>query len=285
MVSLTVYSVVIFSRRYLDSNRINVKTVIVLLAVYWSIWTSSYNTLNTCIKVQHIFKWSLHNKKKKNNQRILLSFFTSIRSFIHPVHPSIHPSFLMRMRHQWTWSDKAKSHDWGGSLRMFFSSFSSFPPLPISLSTSLPVSPAHPSPVARISRPMLTNFPPFETSPVLTSPSPILKLRLGFYKNNWTHSIPHIKKRSIKPTIRCVPVVIKGLISCACVRRMYVTLLCILVTFPLNIYFSYDPFVNLQNSQHKASLLYLDNTEEIRRVKFNFVHYTQTLIIMPLVGE
>ena len=48
MVSLTVYSVVIFSHRYLDNDLINIKTF-VLLAVYWSIWTSSYNA---DIKVQ-----------------------------------------------------------------------------------------------------------------------------------------------------------------------------------------------------------------------------------------
>ena len=51
MVSLTVYSVVIFSHRYLDSDRIHFKTF-VFLAVYWSIWTSSYNT---DIKVQQLF--------------------------------------------------------------------------------------------------------------------------------------------------------------------------------------------------------------------------------------
>ena len=49
MVSLTVYSVVIFSRRYIDNDCINFKTF-VFLAVYWSIWTSSYNT---DIKVQN----------------------------------------------------------------------------------------------------------------------------------------------------------------------------------------------------------------------------------------
>ena len=51
MVNQTVYSVVIFSQRYLDRDRINVKTF-VFLAVYWSIWTSSYNTQ---IKVQQFF--------------------------------------------------------------------------------------------------------------------------------------------------------------------------------------------------------------------------------------
>ena len=43
MASPTVYSVVIFSHRYLDSECMNFKTF-VFLAVYWSIWTSSYNT-------------------------------------------------------------------------------------------------------------------------------------------------------------------------------------------------------------------------------------------------
>ena len=51
-ISLTVYSVVIFSHRYLDSDHINFKTF-VFLAIYWSIWTSSYNTN---IKVQHFFE-------------------------------------------------------------------------------------------------------------------------------------------------------------------------------------------------------------------------------------
>ena len=53
-----VYSVVIFSHRYLDSDHnhhihvhVNVKTF-VFLVVYWSIWTSSYNT---DIKVQQFF--------------------------------------------------------------------------------------------------------------------------------------------------------------------------------------------------------------------------------------
>ena len=53
MVKLTICSVVIFSHtcRYLDSDCINFKTF-VFLAVYWSIWTSSYNT---DIKVQQFF--------------------------------------------------------------------------------------------------------------------------------------------------------------------------------------------------------------------------------------
>ena len=55
----TVYSVVMFSHRYLDRDHINFKTF-VFLAVYWSIWTSSYNT---DIKVQQFLKWSLHNVK------------------------------------------------------------------------------------------------------------------------------------------------------------------------------------------------------------------------------
>ena len=38
-----IYSKVIFSHRYLDSDRINFQTF-VFLAVYWSIWTSSCNT-------------------------------------------------------------------------------------------------------------------------------------------------------------------------------------------------------------------------------------------------
>ena len=58
--SLAVYSVVIFSHRYLDSDCINFKTF-VFLATCWSIWTSSYNT---DIKVQPFFKWSLNNVKQ-----------------------------------------------------------------------------------------------------------------------------------------------------------------------------------------------------------------------------
>ena len=42
---------VIFSHRYLDSDRINFKTLL-FLPVYWSIWTSSYNAY---IKVQLFF--------------------------------------------------------------------------------------------------------------------------------------------------------------------------------------------------------------------------------------
>ena len=49
--SQTIYSVVIFSHRYLDSDSINFKTC-VFLAVYRSFWTSSYNT---DIKVQQLF--------------------------------------------------------------------------------------------------------------------------------------------------------------------------------------------------------------------------------------
>ena len=55
-----VYSVVIFSHRYLHSDCISFKTF-VFLAVYWSIWTSSYNI---DIKVELFLKWSLHNVKQ-----------------------------------------------------------------------------------------------------------------------------------------------------------------------------------------------------------------------------
>ena len=48
MVSQNVYSVVIFSHRFLDSDCINFKTF-AFLAVYWPFWTSLYNT---DIKVQ-----------------------------------------------------------------------------------------------------------------------------------------------------------------------------------------------------------------------------------------
>ena len=57
MVSQTVYSVVIFSHRFLDSDCINFKTF-AFLAVYWPFWTSLYNT---DIKVQFCFILILHN--------------------------------------------------------------------------------------------------------------------------------------------------------------------------------------------------------------------------------
>ena len=52
-----VYFVVIPNHRYLDSDCTNFKTF-VFLAVYWSIWTSSYNT---DIKVRKKNKRSLNN--------------------------------------------------------------------------------------------------------------------------------------------------------------------------------------------------------------------------------
>ena len=63
MVSQTVYSVVIFSHRFLDSDCINFKTF-AFLAVYWPFWTS----YNTDIKVQQFFKSStmLNNVFKVN---------------------------------------------------------------------------------------------------------------------------------------------------------------------------------------------------------------------------
>ena len=60
MLCQIVYSVVIFSHKYLGTVCINFKTI-VFLAVYWSIWTSSYNT---DIRVQKCFKWNLHNVKQ-----------------------------------------------------------------------------------------------------------------------------------------------------------------------------------------------------------------------------
>ena len=110
MVGLTVYSVVIFSHRYLDSDRINVKTC-VFLAVYRSIWTSSYNTdikvqpslngastmLNNAFNTKdgfcnhhvflgfqlvhetwyprcknNIFSWNTHNNNDDNNDQLIL---------------------------------------------------------------------------------------------------------------------------------------------------------------------------------------------------------------------
>ena len=50
-ISLTVYSMVIFSHRYFDSDSINFQNF-VFLAVHWSIWTSLYNT---DIKVQQFW--------------------------------------------------------------------------------------------------------------------------------------------------------------------------------------------------------------------------------------
>ena len=58
--------VVVFSHRYIDSDGINFKTF-VFLAVYWSIWTSSYNT--DIIKVQQFFNGAstmLNNVFKAN---------------------------------------------------------------------------------------------------------------------------------------------------------------------------------------------------------------------------
>ena len=54
MVSQTVYSVVIFIHRFLDSDCINFKTF-AFLAVYWPFWTLLYNT---DIKVQQFFNRS-----------------------------------------------------------------------------------------------------------------------------------------------------------------------------------------------------------------------------------
>ena len=51
----------IFSQRYLDSDRINFKTL-VCLAVYWSIWTSLCN-----IDIKDIKNSSLHNVNVFNN--------------------------------------------------------------------------------------------------------------------------------------------------------------------------------------------------------------------------
>ena len=216
-----------------------------------------------------------YKKKPSTNPSLILY----IHPFIHPSSAPIHPPILSNahappMNLIWQ-SQESRLLRWFSQDVFFFLLFLLFLPSPSPCQLLFPSPrPTHlqwlgfPAPCWQISR--HSKLPPF-------SPHrpPILKLRLGFYKNNWIHSIPHIKKQSIKPAIRCVPVVIKGLISCACLRRMYATLLCILVTFLLNIYFSYDPFVKPSNSQHKAPLycLYLDNTEEIRRVKFNFVHY------------
>ena len=50
--SQTVYSVVIFSQRFIDSDCINFKTF-AFLAVYWPFWTSLYKTDN---KVQQFSK-------------------------------------------------------------------------------------------------------------------------------------------------------------------------------------------------------------------------------------
>ena len=81
MVSLTGYSVVIFSHIYLHSDRINFKTV-VFLFVYWSIWTSSYNA---DIKVQQSFKWSLHKVKQSSCQVLFFlgHYTTPIQRYIY----------------------------------------------------------------------------------------------------------------------------------------------------------------------------------------------------------
>ena len=56
----TIYSMVIFSHRFLDSDCINFKTF-AHLAVYWPFWTSLYNI---DIKVQQYFKSILHDVKQ-----------------------------------------------------------------------------------------------------------------------------------------------------------------------------------------------------------------------------
>ena len=70
--SLFVYSLVIFSHRYLDSDGINFKTF-VFLAVYWSIKTSSCNTdievefffkMEASTMLNNVFNANGHNKKK-----------------------------------------------------------------------------------------------------------------------------------------------------------------------------------------------------------------------------
>ena len=65
-----IYSVVIFSHRYLDSDCINFKTF-VFLAVYWSIWISSYIT---DIKVLPFLKWSLYKHIETTSQKQQLCF-------------------------------------------------------------------------------------------------------------------------------------------------------------------------------------------------------------------
>ena len=72
MVSFTVYSVVIFSYRYLDSDRINVRNFCIPGCILAHLNTILYNT---DIKVQFFFfKWSFHNVKVNNVFKFLQSF-------------------------------------------------------------------------------------------------------------------------------------------------------------------------------------------------------------------
>ena len=74
-----VYSVVIFSHRFLDSDCINFKTF-AFLAVYWPFWTSLYST---DIKVQQQSFLTMLN----NVFNLLwgdLSYYTLLLSFVQP---------------------------------------------------------------------------------------------------------------------------------------------------------------------------------------------------------
>ena len=102
MVNLTVYSVVMFSHRYLDSHPINFKTF-VFLAVYWSTWTLSYNTdikvkknLNgASTMLNNVFKYN--TKPTKSNQ-----FAIGLHTYIHKFYSvSMHACNTNRI--EWDW--------------------------------------------------------------------------------------------------------------------------------------------------------------------------------------
>ena len=88
----TIYSVVIFSHRFLDSDCINFKTF-AFLTVYWPFWTSLYNT---DIKVQkkklnrsstllnNVFKHEFSGILNQHNE-IFSHFSSAFQSFIHQI--------------------------------------------------------------------------------------------------------------------------------------------------------------------------------------------------------
>ena len=79
-IPLTVYSLMIFCHRFLESDCINFKTV-AFLAVYSSNLTSLHNT---DIKVQKYFKFILHNVKQRlwsNRQKFIFHVIWYANSF------------------------------------------------------------------------------------------------------------------------------------------------------------------------------------------------------------
>ena len=96
-----VYSVVIFSQRYLDSDCINFKACFPG-CLYWSIWTSSHNT---DLKVQQFFEiqWSLHNVKQCRPTSLKVIF---------PSKPTLRDLLFNFMPHRLTHSDSGIIAQW-----------------------------------------------------------------------------------------------------------------------------------------------------------------------------